>query len=67
MSNMDYCRFANTYDDLLDCYGHLDDDDLSEIEAQYRSKLIALAQRIHAYAMVNGDVQEESADDANDL
>ena len=46
MSNMSYCRFENTYGDLLDCYENWDDDDLSDIEAQYRTLILALCQRI---------------------
>ena len=25
MTNMDYCRFRNTYNDLLDCVDHIDE------------------------------------------
>ena len=50
--NMSYCRFVNTYNDLRDCYNHLDaeqgdgDYDLSEEEAKYRAKLIKLCHDI---------------------
>lgn len=46
MANMSYCRFENTYQDLLDCYHNIDDTDLSETEARYRKKLIELCQLI---------------------
>lgn len=46
MSNMSYCRFENTYDDLLDCYEHVNDDDLSDLENNYRDMLIQLCQDI---------------------
>lgn len=36
MSNMSYCRFENTYHDLLDCSEHIFDDDLSEDEKRYK-------------------------------
>ena len=29
MSNMSYCRFQNTVQDLQDCYDNIDDSDLS--------------------------------------
>lgn len=49
MSNMSYCRFQNTYQDLVDCYEALnDDEDLSEVEKNYRQKLIKLAAIIAA-------------------
>lgn len=42
MSNMSYCRFHNTLQDLKDCYEHMDDEDLSEEEKKARDKLIKL-------------------------
>jgi hypothetical protein len=30
MPNMSYCRFVNTYQDLQECFEHMDDEDLSE-------------------------------------
>lgn len=52
MSNMSYCRFENTYADLLDCqnflceFGNFEDMDLSPTEAKYRDKLIELCHGI---------------------
>lgn len=46
MSNMSYCRFENTHNDLMDCYHNMDDDDLSESESKYRAKLIELCVEI---------------------
>lgn len=52
MGNMSYCRFENTYHDLLDCQEHFDDkegdggDDLSASEAKYRAKLVKLCHAI---------------------
>lgn len=47
MANMSYCRFENTYADLLDCYYALrDGDNLSGSEREYAKKLIALATTI---------------------
>ena len=47
MSNMSYCRFRNTLEDLMNCERNLDDD-LSESieEAQARIKLVEVCQRI---------------------
>ena len=46
MSNMSYCRFENTLNDLRDCEEHLDDDDLSKSEKEYRDRLLKLCKRI---------------------
>jgi len=42
MTNMSYCRFENTYHDLMDCVEHMDDDNLSDSENDYREKLLNL-------------------------
>jgi hypothetical protein len=51
MSNMSYCRFHNTLNDLRDCYKHMDDqpeedevEDIEELEA--RRDLIELCKDI---------------------
>lgn len=47
MSNMSYCRFSNTLDDLRDCYDTMDETaDLSTGEQEARKKLIRLCERI---------------------
>ena len=47
MSNMSYCRFENTMNDLQDCYDHMDDDiSDSETEPDYRCCLIELCKTI---------------------
>lgn len=56
MANMSYCRFYNTYQDMLDCYNHLFDDDLSEDEEKARQMLIKLCRDI-VYEV--GDQEEE--------
>ncbi len=38
--NMSYCRFENTYKDLLDCQDHLWDDELSTSEHFNRIRLV---------------------------
>ena len=46
-SNMSYCRFENTYRDLVDCYSALEDrDSLSDSEKRYAEKLINVCQDI---------------------
>ena len=45
MANMSYCRFENTYKDLLDCYHSLDEQ-LSGREHEYREMLVELCQSI---------------------
>ena len=45
MANMSYCRFENTYNDLLDCSIHINSD-LSERESRYRKLLIELCNQI---------------------
>lgn len=46
MSNMGYCRFRNTLEDLHDCNSHMDDELDSEDEVKARRKLIDLCQEI---------------------
>ena len=46
MSNMSYCRFINTLQDLEDCYEHLFDNDLSKSEEKARRELIEVCQNI---------------------
>lgn len=40
MSNMSYCRFQNTLNDLLDCADNFDEDNLSADEHNARSQMI---------------------------
>jgi len=52
MGNMSYCRFENTYKDLLDCFNDMsetDFDELSETEQLYRNKLVHLCGIISEY------------------
>ena len=49
MSNMGYCRFQNTLQDLDDCYDHLMDDDLSDEEKSARKRLFKLCKDIADY------------------
>ena len=50
MSNMNYCRFENTYHDLIDCYNNMNNNDLSPDEWSYRKELILTCKDIiHDY------------------
>lgn len=47
MANMSYCRFENTYKDMLDCYQALryrDVSDLSERELEYANQMMYLCE-----------------------
>jgi hypothetical protein len=46
MSNMSYCRFENTYNDLKDCWDNWDDINISVEEAKYKNKIFNLAKKI---------------------
>lgn len=46
MSNMSYCRFQNTANDLSDCYDSLFDEDLSDDEKRARRRLIQTCREI---------------------
>lgn len=55
MSNMSYCRFQNTVNDLQDCADAIEEtDDLSPEEARARIRLIKLCQQIAADAEFAG-------------
>ena len=54
MSNMSYCRFQNTLEDLLDCADALyNDEKLSPEEERAKAKLIAVC----------GQITEDCGDD----
>lgn len=63
MSNMGYCRFENTFFDLIDCYDHINDDGLNELEDEYRLRLVDICLKIardfnggsHKRKMINED------------
>ena len=47
MSNMSYCRFQNTVEDLEDCQEHIfETEDLSKEEERARARLIRIFQEI---------------------
>ena len=48
MSNMEYCRFENTYNALQDCYEAIanDTEKLSTSEGKYKQKLVQLCKDV---------------------
>ena len=42
MPNMSYCRFENTYNDLVDCSEHIHDEASNDRDEEYRQKLVQL-------------------------
>jgi hypothetical protein len=42
MSNMSYCRFENTYNDLIDCLENISDEASNERDERYRIRMIQL-------------------------
>ena len=49
MSNMAYCRFENTVNDLADCEENMEETpDMSTAEKRARAELIAICKRIVA-------------------
>lgn len=46
MSNMSYCRFQNTLEDLQDCSNYITDDSLSREEERARENLVDLCRYI---------------------
>ena len=56
MSNMSYCRFENTYNDLKDCEEALAYiGEISESETKYKNKLIDLCKEISENFTVDYD------------
>lgn len=54
MPNMSYCRFENTYNDLMACSYYMTDD-LSESETKYRERLVELCKEIIEEHELNED------------
>ena len=59
MSNMSYCRFENTYNDLLDCAGALEQrDELSSSEKEYRERMLHICADMLEQIGIEVDAQE---------
>jgi hypothetical protein len=67
MGNMSYCRFENTYRDLLDCLNNMNNE-LSESEAGYRERLVDVCREIIDEYELNkmSDVDEFDSEDDDD-
>jgi hypothetical protein len=67
MATIGCCRFENTFADLMDCYDHINDDDLNDLEIDYRIMLVDLCLKItrdfdrghRERNMVDGDQNEK--------
>ncbi len=42
MANMSYCRFENTYHDLIDCFDNIWNEAENERDERYRIRMIQL-------------------------
>ena len=58
MANMSYCRFENTYSDLLDCFDNIEQPCENERDERYRIRLIKLIAE-------NMDLIDELKDEVN--
>ena len=65
MANMSYCRFENTYKDLLDCLNTMNNE-LSEREAGYRERLVDVCKEIIDEYELNKMSEEEDEWDDKD-
>ena len=61
MANMSYCRFQNTYNDLIDCSVNLFDEDMSDNEKMARKSLIELCKEIVEHFEFNnfGELEDD--------
>jgi len=63
---MSYCRFENTFRDLLDCYNNLDESVNSKTEQNFRERLIGLCKDIvdeYGDVEFNDDEDDEEYDE----
>ncbi len=59
---MSYCRFENTYSDLLDCLDHIDQKASNERDERYRVRLVDLLKRVNDEYDLIEDLDEEDED-----
>ncbi len=69
MSNMSYCRFENTYPDLLDCYENWTSVDDDDSERTYRIMIQKLCIKIvkqyaHDFELLTQDQYERMSEDS---
>lgn len=61
MANMSYCRFENTYRDLMDCFRAFQNgkqDDLSDSELNYAIRLVNLCEDMIHYKDELDDIKQ---------
>ncbi len=64
MANMSYCRWRNTYLDLIDCSHNMNDKDLSNEELMAKKNLLELCKEmIEEYEFNNLGELEDDWDD----
>ena len=63
MANMSYCRFENTYKDLLDCYNNMNNI-TSEREHDYMQRLVDVCRDIiDEYELVKMSEEDDEWED----
>ena len=63
MPNMSYCRFENTYRDLVDCYENINNDK-SESEERYMHRLVDVCRDIlEEYELIKMSEDDEDEDE----
>lgn len=58
MSNMSYCKFENTYHDLLDCRDSINEK-LSVSENKYRKRLVELCEEITSEFIDENNIESD--------
>ena len=72
MPNMSYCRFENTYRDLLDCYENMNNDK-SERERRYMERLVEVCKdtveeyELNKMSEVEWDEDDDNTQDDNNV
>lgn len=67
MTNMSYCRFENTVNDLEDCEEHFTDELSSEHEIRARKRLLAVCKRIAELSEEDLAVEEDEEEEEDEM
>ena len=60
MANMSYCRFENTYHDLIDCFDNIWNEAENERDERYRKNMIRfLKERIDEIEELNEELNNQ--------
>jgi len=62
MANMSYCRFENTFHDLLDCLRNIDSKAETERDERFRVKMVQLLQSVNDEYNLVEEVEEIDED-----